>query len=473
MENTKPAKQKIKKQTTLQRVLGIITDIFIYPLITIAIVIGSVMIVTRVENRVVPVFGVAFVRVLSGSMKAGGYNIGDVVILKQVDKKELEVGDVIAFYKFQDNFDPTKSQLVKVDDTANPPTPTSNTSVCGTKTQKDAIKAEASIIFHRIIGVYQASDGTRFFETKGDSNSSPDTNLIREEFVVGKDIGTPKSILRIFAFCFSSKGIIFLVIIPLGILIFVQLLEIFELIFALMVEKKVLALEIPFDSEDSIKNNIGFEMRDFDKIYFYDIMPENRKEDVKDFLWGYLYEPQNKSERKQLNFVNAGLALYANREDYWDYFIKNTKFSRAKKKLRNLQRIANTVRESGKLEKDPRLQIENQKQVKKVLDDKKQPEEQKKFEKPKQPQTPKRPEKPKQSEIPNRPQMPKQVKEPRQPETTKQPQTPNRPEKPKRHKEQQVVQTEREDDISKSNLLKQNNQTKLPERPKAKNDKNS
>lgn len=362
MESTKPIKQKIKKQNTTQRVLGIITDIFIYPIIILAIIISGVMMVTRIENRAIPIFGFTFVRVLSGSMTAGGYNIGDVVILREVDKKDLDVGDVIAFYRYQDSLDPTRSQLVKVEDVSNPPTPTSDTSVCGIKTKEDAISAEAAIIFHRIIGVYQANDGTRFFETKGDSNSSSDGILIREEFVVGRDIGTPKWIIRVFAFCFSSKGLIFLVILPLGILIFIQLLEIFELVFALMTEKKVLALEVPFDSEESIKNNIGFEMRDFDKVYFYDIMPENKKEEVKDFLWGYLYEPQNKSERKQLDFVNAGLALYPNREEYWNYFIQNTKSSRNKKRLINLHSIANTMYASKKLEKDKKLQAEKQKQ---------------------------------------------------------------------------------------------------------------
>lgn len=361
MENTKLTKQKIKKQTTTQRVLGIITDICIYPIVILAIIISGVMMVTRIENRAVPIFGFTFVRVLSGSMTAGGYNVGDVVILRDIDKKELDVGDVIAFYRFQDNFDPTRSQLVKVEDISNPPTPSSDADVCGTKTKQDAIKAEASIIFHRIIGVYQASDGTRFFETKGDSNSSSDGILIREEFVIGRDIGTPKWILKVFAFCFSSKGIIFLVIIPLGILIFVQLLEIFELIFALMIEKKVIALEVPFDSEESIKNNIGFEMRDSDKVYFYDIIPENQKDEVKDFLWGYLYEPQNKSEKKELEFVNAGLSLYPSREEYWNYFIQNTKSSRNKKRLIKLHNIANAMYASKKNEKNKELQTQQQK----------------------------------------------------------------------------------------------------------------
>lgn len=361
MENTKLTKQKIKKQTTTQRVLGIITDICIYPIVILAIIISGVMMVTRIENRAVPIFGFTFVRVLSGSMTAGGYNVGDVVILRDIDKKKLDVGDVIAFYRFQDNFDPTRSQLVKVEDISNPPTPSSDADVCGTKTKQDAIKAEASIIFHRIIGVYQASDGTRFFETKGDSNSSSDGILIREEFVIGRDIGTPKWILKVFAFCFSSKGIIFLVIIPLGILIFVQLLEIFELIFALMIEKKVIALEVPFDSEESIKNNIGFEMRDSDKVYFYDIIPENQKDEVKDFLWGYLYEPQNKSEKKQLEFVNAGLSLYPSREEYWNYFIQNTKSSRNKKRLIKLHNIANAMYASKKIEKNKELQTQQQK----------------------------------------------------------------------------------------------------------------
>ena len=91
MENTKLTKQKIKKQTTTQRVLGIITDICIYPIVILAIIISGVMMVTRIENRAVPLFGCTFVRVLSGSMTAGGYNVGDVVILRDIDKKKLQL----------------------------------------------------------------------------------------------------------------------------------------------------------------------------------------------------------------------------------------------------------------------------------------------------------------------------------------------------------------------------------------------
>ena len=128
-----------------------------------------------------------------------------------------------------------------------------------------------------------------------------------------------------------------------------------------MIEKKVIALEVPFDSEESIKNNIGFEMRDSDKVYFYDIIPENQKDEVKDFLWGYLYEPQNKSEKKQLEFVNAGLSLYPNREEYWNYFIQNTKSSRNKKRLIKLHNIANAIYASKKNEKNKELQTQQQK----------------------------------------------------------------------------------------------------------------
>lgn len=344
MEHAKhETKQKIKKQTTMHKILGIVTDILLYPVLILAIVVSGIVLTTRSTNQVIPIFGISFVRVLSGSMVAGGYDIGDVVILNTVDATDIKIGDVIAFYRYSDSEDPSRAYLEKIEDFDNPPPILSETRVCGTKTKKDAVDAEATVIFHRVVAVFQAKDGTRFFETKGDSNSSKDGTLVRQDFVVGRDIGTPEWLLNIFAFCFSTKGMLYLVIIPLGILIFVQLLEIFELIFALMVERDVLSLKIAYNSEESIKNNIGFEMRDFDKVYFYDIAKDEEKQDVKDFLWGNLYQPQNKSELRQLNIVESGIALLPNREQYWNYFIQNAKTSRTKKQLIKLQQVANTI----------------------------------------------------------------------------------------------------------------------------------
>lgn len=343
MEEQKKSQQKIKKQNTLQRVLSIVTDIFLYPVIIAAMIIGCVMIGTRSKSQTVSVFGISVVKVLSQSMVAAGYDVGDVVILKSTDAKKIEVGDIIAFYNYRDPSDPSKSKLGSPIDTNNPPEVESDQRVCGTTNVNDAIKSEAMIVFHRIVAVYQASDGTRFFETKGDSNGYIDSTLIREDFVVGVDAGMPKWILNVFSFCFSTKGIVFLVIVPLGILIFFQLLEIFELISALMLEKKVLTLEVPFDSPESIKNNIGFEMREFDKVYFYDIMHDNRKSEVKDFLWGHLYDPQNRRERKQLEFVETGLAFLPDRNQYWNYFIQNAKLPSTRKRMINLQTAANSI----------------------------------------------------------------------------------------------------------------------------------
>ena len=179
--------KKIKKKVTFQKVLSIITDILIYPIIVLAIFSSFVMLNAKRDNEVYAIFGYSIVKILSGSMTASGFEKGDLVILHSVNTDDLRVGDDIAFYRYLDTKDPNKNQLVKIpEDFSVIPEITSQERVVGTKTKKDAAKEKCPVIFHRIIAVYQAADGTRFFQTQGTSNPSPDNTYVREDFVVGK-----------------------------------------------------------------------------------------------------------------------------------------------------------------------------------------------------------------------------------------------------------------------------------------------
>ena len=336
---------KSKKRTTFHKVLGIITDIFIYPVVILAFLSSFVMINSKRDNEVYSIFGISIVKILSGSMVAAGFEIDDLVLLRAVDTDQLREGDDIAFYRFRDDKDPTSKQLVKITDFDDLPLITSQESVVGTKTKKDASKEQSPVIFHRIIAVYQAADGTRFFQTQGASNPSPDATFIREDFVVGKYLSTPNWLMDVFSFCSSPKGMIILVILPLSILIFFQLLEIFEIINALLLEKKVIQLEIRYDHQDNYKNNIGYEMRYADQIYFYDVVPVEDKQPVQDFLWGNLYQSTKKSERKKNNIVNKALEYYpTDREKYWQHFLNHAKTYREKKLIKKRQELAKTVK---------------------------------------------------------------------------------------------------------------------------------
>ena len=83
--------------------------------------------------------------VLSGSM-TGSYEIGDVVVVKQVDTDELGIGDVITF---------------------------------------QAQSGDPTLTTHRIVGMAYGSEGTQFV-TKGDANDAADLSPISPEQVRGE-----------------------------------------------------------------------------------------------------------------------------------------------------------------------------------------------------------------------------------------------------------------------------------------------
>lgn len=160
-------KQKSKKVfKVLKKIFDIVSDVLIYPLIIIALVIGFSAIASKNENRVNSIFGYSVVTILSGSMVAGGFNIGDIVFLQPFEAWELRVGDIISFYSFKDPGDPNRLSMQEITNFEEPPTPTSQDSVIGNKTIEDAISEERLILFHRITKVYMASDGTLFLKQK-------------------------------------------------------------------------------------------------------------------------------------------------------------------------------------------------------------------------------------------------------------------------------------------------------------------
>lgn len=352
--------KKVKKG--FYKYISVTVDIFIYPILLLAVFTSFIMINAKRDNEIYSFFGYSIVKILSGSMVADGFNKDDLVILHREDTDTLWVGDNIAFYQYWDTADPRENQLEEITDLNNLPEITSEESVCGTKTKKDASKAGKRIIFHKIKAVYQAADGTRFFQTYGVSNSYIDSVLIREDFVLGKGVHTPKTLMNIFSFCSSSKGMIILVIIPLSVLIFLQLLEIFEIINLLLIEKKVLNLEIRYNSKITYDQDIGGDMRFSDQAYFYDIVPLEDKTEVKNFLWGGLVDSKKKRHIRKLALVDSALAEYETNGQlgFWNTFINNIKRRRLKRFFVKRSRQALTLKKT----RDEQKAIEKYKTVK-------------------------------------------------------------------------------------------------------------
>ena len=119
-------------------------------------------------------------------MKASGFEVGDKVLIKQVDTDKLRVGDIISFYYFYDNYD-NYFEKVAITDFNNLPFADSDEINYSQRTTKEQLENKNSrIYFHHIHKVYISEEGIRYFQTKGSSNASPDTYLTREDFVIGQ-----------------------------------------------------------------------------------------------------------------------------------------------------------------------------------------------------------------------------------------------------------------------------------------------
>jgi signal peptidase len=84
--------------------------------------------------------------IVSGSMNPY-MKVGDVAIVGKISAVSIEVGDVIEFRR-----------------------------------------SDQTRVLHRVIAISEAG-GMRVFETKGDANNDPDTNLVAPENVVGRMVG--------------------------------------------------------------------------------------------------------------------------------------------------------------------------------------------------------------------------------------------------------------------------------------------
>ncbi len=340
-------KEPKRKQRTFYSILGIISDCIIIPVIIIALFSSFILYSNQRKNEVKTVFGVGFAAIQSGSMRAGGFEIGDIVFIVKTNtdnlrpKSEDYEGDIIAFYYEQADRYVNKTLITDFDSFVEPTIPSENLPKRDDK--ENLVDEYTKIYFHRIVGVYvDEATGIRYFQTQGDSNASPDSYLIREDLVAGKYVNTPIWVRSVFKFCASGMGMIILVILPLTILIFMQMLSLLEQVSALMAERKVVMGQMKFDDKESINANVGYEMRDFDKIYYYDVSKPEDKLEVRDFLWVY---PENvkvsKKQRAHLKAVDTALDIYNKKgaKEYWNYW-KSYYRGKQKAKIKLLSFVA-------------------------------------------------------------------------------------------------------------------------------------
>lgn len=167
------------------------------------------------QGEVPSVFGFSVMRVKTGSMEPE-LKTGCIVIVKEVEQSELDVGDIISFYSTD-------------------PDPFIN----------------GQVETHRIVERHFLVNGEREFITKGDANQSDDQYPVLYKNVIGKVIFnmgvTSGSVLQILQ---NPKVIFFLIILPL---IFITFSEAVNLV-NLIVNRNELEEQSPDESEDDKKD---------------------------------------------------------------------------------------------------------------------------------------------------------------------------------------------------------------------------
>lgn len=236
-----------------QRLIAVfdrVTDILVLPLLVLAVFAAVVMFNAKRNNLVPSLFGTSAVVILSGSMHTDDtpqFAKGKTVLLKKADPQALAVGDIIAYYQVKE-----LTNEKEYDD--------------------DSLKfhaANADVVFHRIVEIEQAQNGRLFFHTKGDANPDVDQYLIRQEFVIGKYSGERPFAAWSLRFAASPAGITFLVILPSGVMLIMELLVLMEILDEYGIQSKILKL-LPQNERLRLKYafaRIGAHNEEYERAY--------------------------------------------------------------------------------------------------------------------------------------------------------------------------------------------------------------
>lgn len=220
----KEAKKKTKEKLTAKRIVNLILDVVVFPILIFSSIFSLSLVITKKTKGVPMVFGYAMITVVSGSMQDAGFNVGDSAFIRQVAASELELGDYIAFFDYVDPDHPTPATV------ANGKKPTSSP-------KKDRI------VFHEIVEIQVDANGDCWFRTKGTNNAATDYNIIYQDYVIGRYVEDGNALVGFMKFIHSSAGIIVLVAVPCSIILFRDCYELITIVWEYSDEKKRLKKE--------------------------------------------------------------------------------------------------------------------------------------------------------------------------------------------------------------------------------------
>lgn len=257
----------IHKKSLAKKLVSVVFDI---ALVGVALICGLVCfcnISSRMQNLPPSIGGYMAMQVVSGSMRASGFEIGDSVMIKSVDTDTLKEGDMIAFYVYApsyQNFSQYRSTKIDPETTPDLKYEVSVSSFLGLQNAEvqEAAKMNSRRVFHQIIGVYQDKEGVRWFETKGTSNASKDRWWVKETLVIGaySDTKIASVMSVVINTMTSSIGTIVVLMIPLVIVAMFIVGICMKDVYSSMLENEIVEEKRKLTDEICVKNKIGFNM---------------------------------------------------------------------------------------------------------------------------------------------------------------------------------------------------------------------
>lgn len=160
-------KKRMKRKNQIRKIRTTLVYIFLLPLL----IYNVSLIFQAVTNpsKTPSVFGIKTYVIVSGSMQPE-LDIGDIVVVKEVNESELQSGDIISYREGQ------------------------------------------SVITHRIIGI-ENLENKKLFKTKGDSNNTEDFVAIAMSEIEGKVINSISGLGKIALMLQDKVVIIFIMIV--------------------------------------------------------------------------------------------------------------------------------------------------------------------------------------------------------------------------------------------------------------------
>lgn len=179
----KEKKEEVTKENKNKKTLHIIGNILYAIVFIIVILMLVVVVLQRVSNNTIALGGYRIFTVATGSM-VPKYEIGDVLISKEIEPSEIKEGDDIVYKGKEGSF-------------------------------KD------KIVTHQVISAKE-EDGTYKFVTKGIANTEEDPEITQDQ-VFGKIVYKVKSLSFIGKMISNLYVFYFVIFIPIALIIFKQI----------------------------------------------------------------------------------------------------------------------------------------------------------------------------------------------------------------------------------------------------------